>query len=596
MLDLMQTPATFADLVTEVEKIGADTGRQAVIARYREWIAAHQGDALLHAAWFNLAVELNQAGDAPGARAAYETSLSLHPGFAPAATNLGLLLERGGDGAAALATWARATQADESRTTLLNHQARLSETTGRLAEAEALLRRSLATNRDQPDAIQHFVHLRQKMCEWPVLDGSTFGLSPADMLASCGPLGVMALTDDIAAQTAIATGWIGRKTRAVPERLAPPLGYRHDRLRIGYLSSDFCRHAMSYLVAELFERHDRARFEVFGYCSTIDDGSAVRRRVLAGFDHCRIVLGLTDEQAARAIREDEIDILVDLNGLTQGSRLQILRWRPAPVQATYLGFVGPVPVPELDYLFCDDIVVPPQAAAAYLPRPLAIGPCYQANDSRREGLRDLTREEAGLPPEGFVFCCFSNHYKVTTEVFAAWMRILQRAEGSWLWLAVDNVWSQQNLSRAAAAAGVAPERLIFASRCDPDRYLGRLAAADLFLDTFPYNAGTIASDAIRMGLPIVTLCGQAFASRMATSLLSALGSTEGVTSSLAAYEAKAVEFATDPVAYRAYKRCFTRQRWYETIGDMSAMIRHYEKALKQIAMHARRPEAQATNE
>ena len=216
------------------------------------------------------------------------------------------------------------------------------------------------------------------------------------------------------------------------------------------MSSDYCRHAMSFLIAELFERHDRARFEVFGYCATREDNSDIRRRVLGAFDHVRIIRDLSDEEAARVIREDEIDILIDLNGLTQGSRIQILRWRPAPVQATYLGFIGPVPLPELDYLFCDDYVIPPAIADAYRPAPLAIASNYQANDSKREIAPPTTRAVAGLREEGFVFCCFSNHYKITQPIFACWMDILRQVPGSWLWLVGDNAWSCANLRRLRA--------------------------------------------------------------------------------------------------------------------------------------------------
>ena len=211
---------------------------------------------------------------------------------------------------------------------------------------------------------------------------------------------------------------------------------------------------MSYLIAELFERHDRDHFEVFGYCSSPDDGSEIRARIVRSFDHFRIIRNLPDEQAARLIRNDEIDILVDLNGLTSGARVQILRWKPAPVQATYLGFIGAVPLPELDYMFCDEIVVPPEAAAAYQPAPLYIASNYQANDSKRTIGRETTSAAAGLPEDRFVFCCFSNHYKMTEQVFDAWMTILRRADHSVLWLVGDNETARRNLLNRATSHGI----------------------------------------------------------------------------------------------------------------------------------------------
>jgi predicted O-linked N-acetylglucosamine transferase (SPINDLY family) len=353
------------------------------------------------------------------------------------------------------------------------------------------------------------------------------------------------------------------------------------------MSSDFCSHAMSYLITELFERHDRARFEVFGYCASREDGTQLRQRVLAAFDHHRLIRALSDEQVAQAIRADEIDVLIDLNGLTEGSRLAALRWKPAPIQATYLGFIGPLPMPELDYLLCDTTVIPPEHESAYQPKPLAIGPIYQVNDSKRTIGRSLTRAEVGLPENCFVFCCMSRHYKITETLFAAWMSILRQVEGSVLWLAADNRFSEANLKEAVRRAGIAQERLIISERADPDLYLSRLALADLFLDTSPYNAGTVASDAMRMQLPIVTLCGAAFASRMATSLLRVIGATAGITTSVTQYVETAVRFARDPAAYQSYKALFTRAAWQTTIGDIARFTAEYEATIARIVASAK---------
>ncbi len=579
---------TFAQLVGHAEHLHATStaphiGHQ-VAALYRGWIAHHAGGhAQLFAAYFNLGVELGRNGDTGGALQSYQAALTLRPDFASAAVNLGLVLESAGSPQAALTAWQAATQTDDARTTLINHQARLLERTGQLAQAERLLYVSLLTLPAQPDVIQHWVHIRQKMCLWPALPDHVPGLTVSQLIANCGPLATLALYDDIALQTTIAAGWIARKTRQTNTRLSPAGGYAHARLRIGYLSSDFCRHAMSFLIAELFERHDREKFEIYGYCSSIDDGSDIRARVLAGFDHTRFVRDLSDDAAARLIRADEIDILIDLNGLTQGARLQILRDRPAPVQATYLGFVGPVPLPELDYLFCDDFVIPTDLAAGYQPQPLAIGATYQANDRKRIIGAPTTRGACGLPPTGFVFCCFSNHYKITQTMFAAWMEILRATPGSWLWLTDDTVWARDNLHAAARNAGIDPARLIFAARVSPADYMARLAVADLFLDTFPYNAGTIASDAIRMGLPLVSQIGQSFASRMAARLLTAIGAEHGIATTEAAYIATATQLAANATAYAAYKSLFSETAWAHTMGDIGQLTRTLETTLHHIA-------------
>jgi predicted O-linked N-acetylglucosamine transferase (SPINDLY family)/thioredoxin-like negative regulator of GroEL len=577
-LCLGQTP--FEALVAAIEEAGGGANPAIVRHLYQVWIAANAHAPLLWAAWFNLATLLAQTGDKENALTAYGNAQILRPGMLCVALNHGLALEGAGRADEALGVWASALQPEAERVALLIQLGRTQETLGRFAQAEVTLRRVLQIDPAQPDVVHHWVHLRQKTCLWPAIPADMPGLPPACLLAGSGPLGILALSDDIALQAAAARSWAMRKTVAAPVRLAPALPYDgHERVRIGYLSSDYCSHAMSYLIAELFERHDRARFEVYGYCATLEDGSAVRQRVLAAFDHVRRVRDLTDEAAARLIREDEIDILVDLNGITDGSRIALLRWRPAPIQATYLGFIGPVPLPELDYVFCDGVTVPPEYAGLYEPRPLPIGPVYQVNDSRRVIAGEITRAQAGLPESGFVFCCFTKHFKITAELFAGWMRILAAVPGAWLWLAGDNEASADNLRAQAGLAGIDPGRLIFTERADPDTYMKRLAVADLFLDTFPYNAGTVASDALRMGLPLITRIGQSFASRMAASLLLHMGAASGIAASLDAYVGLAINLATDAAAYAAFRARFAPPAWARTLGDTAAFTRHYEAAL-----------------
>ena len=575
----------FEALIAAIGTIDRSASPDAIIDLYRRWIAAQgSGAPHLFAAWFNLGVALANTGDTAGAMRAYRSALAIRPHFVAAALNLAALLEAAGRRTEAIAALDGALQSDEARTALINNCGRVLDQTKKLPEAEQELRRSLLIRPDQPDVIQHWVHARQKQCRWPVLSDTIPGLSRESQALNAGPLGALALFDDVAQQRIISADWIRRKTAPVAERLSPPAGYRHDRIRIGYMSSDFCRHAMSLLIAELFERHDRGRFELFGYCSSPEDGSDIRARVIAAFDHFTRIADMSDEQAARAIRADEIDILVDLNGLTLGARLQVLRWRPAPVQATYLGFIGPVPLPELDYMFCDRLVVPPGIAAEYSPPPLYIADFYQANDSRRETPAPRPRSELGLPEERFVFCCFSNHFKITQEVFAAWMEILRRVETGILWLAGDTEYARANMAEAARQAGIDPERIVYMERTGPTLYLANLGAADLFLDTYPYNAGTVASDAIRMNVPLVTLSGQCFASRMAGRLLAALGAQDGIATTAADYVERAVALATDRARYDAYRSLFGKSAWANKIGNTAEFTRAYETALMSIVV------------
>jgi predicted O-linked N-acetylglucosamine transferase (SPINDLY family) len=563
-------------ILSAIERARPGLGDSVEKTLYQQWIETNPASPLLWAAWFNIAIVLARQGNQAEAVIAYGNSLALRPDMYCAAINLGLLYEAADQPEQALATWKHALQPDEGRIALEIQRGRLLEKLGRFEEAETVLRRVLMIDSAQADVVHHWVHLRQKTCQWPVALSGIPGLSATELLQSSGPFGIMALTDDIDLQRDAAATWIARKTEPAPRRLAPAKPYPHERIRIGYMSSDFCSHAMSYLITELFERHDRNRFEVFGYCSSQDDGTELRKRVLAAFDHFRIILPLSDEEAAQVIRDDEIDILIELNGITDGSRLSVLRWRPAPIQATYLGFVGPIPLPELDYLLCDNIVIPPEHAAAYHTKPLAIAEIYQANDSKRSIGRRMSRAELGLPEDCFVLCCFSKHYKITEEMFAAWMSILRQTDKTVLWLTVDNPYSQANLIAAAKRAGIAEERIIFSERADPDLYMSRLGLADLFLDTFPYNAGTVASDAIRMQLPLVTLCGKAFASRMAASLLHAVGAPQGITTSLSKYVEIAIRLANHPAAYAQYKALFTTQAWSQTIGNIARFTTEFE--------------------
>jgi len=570
----------FADLLKRLETV-SDPHRSSIVIRlYAAWIGANpDANAHLFAAWFNLGVEKARAGDRVGAAQAYRAALTLKPDFHYAAINLGLVQEAEGKHDEALGTWAQAVQPDDARTTLLNHRGRLLEQLGRLDEAEQVLRASLATDAAQPDVIQHWVHLHQTMCRWPVPAGERLGLSQAELIADCGPLSALALTDSVAGQTAITARWVARKTTDTPVRLSPSRGYRHQTIRLGYMSSDFGRHAMSYLIAGLFERHDRMRFTVNGYCLGRDDGSEIRARIQRSFDRFVSLRELSDEDAARTIAADEIDILVDLNGLTLGARPQILRWRPAPVQATYLGFIGPVPLPELDYLFCDEYVIPPEIAPLYHPKPFYIGCVFQADDSRRATGQPVRRSDNALPDNAFVFCCFAKHYKVTQDMFEAWMTILARVPDAVLWLASDNEWSRRNMMAKAERLGISSARLVFAERADSAAYMSRLDLADLFLDTFPYNAGTVASDAIRMGLPLLTLRGEAFASRMAARMLDAINAEEGITESRQAYIEAAVLFGTNVTAYEHYKSKFGNAVWQATVGDIVRFTADYETAL-----------------
>ena len=553
-------------------------------ALYALWLGWNGAAPEAVGVWYNLGVARALRGAPDRAAEAFSAALALRPGFAEAALNLGLALENGGRPEEALAAWRAALPTRENRRALHLHLGRLMEERGQLGAALEELHACLAIEPDQPDVIQHYVHLRQRTARWPVAAAEGLALGEETLARNCGPLAALALRDDPGFQTEVTRAWIARKVAPGAERLAPEAGYPgHDRIRIGYLSTDFRAHAMSFLIAEVIERHDRARFEVHGYCvGAPDDGSAIRARVAGAFDRFARLADLSDEAAARAIRADEIDVLVDLNGLTRGARLGILRWKPAPVQCSYLGYIGPVPLPELDWLIADAATIPPEMDALYSPRPLRLEGCFQANDGRPFDPPAVSRAEEGLPEEAFVFCGFSHLYKITPEVFAAWTEIVARVPGSVLWLAEDNPEGQVALGARWQAAGLAPERLIFAPRVEPARYRARLALGDLYLDTSPYNAGTVASDALRMGLPVLTIRGRAFAARMAASLNEAVGRGDCVAADLADYVERAVALARDPARHGA-PRAALAESWARTLGDCADFTRRLEAALARVA-------------
>ncbi len=563
----------------------ADTApAQDAILLYDMWLMAQGNAPAACAAWFNLGVVRARTGDTPGAVAAYRQALQQKPDMTEAVINLGTALESLGEVDAALATWRAALPAPALRQVLHNQLGRVLENRGQLGPAAQEMRASLLISADQPDVQQHLVHMRQRMMQWPVHGLDVPGLDDDLAALHCGPLAALALFDDPADQARACSDWIARKVPKPGRRLAPATGYAHDRIRIGYLSTDFCRHAMSFLIAELLERHDRTRFEVYGYCASPEDGSDIRARVLAALDHHVPITALSDAEAAQRIRDDEIDILIDLNGLTKGARIEVLRWKPAPVQATYLGYIGPVPLPELDYLLCDDITIPPAAEAAYSPAPLRIQGCYQANDSTPPKSVAVSRAQEGLPENAFVFSCASHAYKITQQMFETWVKIVQDVPESVLWLVDDNPEARAATQARWARAGLEPSRLIFAARVDPDRYRARLPLADLFLDTSPYNAGTIASDALRMGLPIVTLQGQSFSARMASSLLTAVGLPEGITTSHAEYHARACALAHNPNLLNDLKNRLKSGAWQSTLGNAKDFTARFEAAVASVVL------------
>jgi predicted O-linked N-acetylglucosamine transferase (SPINDLY family) len=467
----------------------------------------------------------------------------------------------------------------------LNNLGRLCEMRKRLPEALDYLTRSLELDPDQPKVITHWVHLRQKLCVWPVYEALK-GVTVDEQRRHTSALAMLGASPDPAEQLAASRHFVERKVHGAPEQLAPPEGYAHRRMRIGYLSSDLCSHAVAILTAELYELHDRDRVEVYAFSWSREDNSPLRARVVGAMDHYIRIDRMSDEEAARCIRAHEIDILVDLHGLTLGARADILGWRPAPVQLTWLGFPGPTAIPGLDYVVADDFVFPPELEPHFTEKPLRMPHTFQINDRRRAIGPASTRAANGLPDDAFVFCSFNSNFKFTPVVFDAWMRILAQVPDSVLWMVADSDATRVNLVREAEARGVAGNRLLFAGRVAPADYLARFRLADLFLDTNPFNGGTTASDALWAGLPVLTWAGQTFCSRMAGSLLCAVGLPELVTHTLDDYEALAIALGNDRPRMAALRARLAAGRDASPLFDTPRFVRDYEDLLASVV---RRP-------
>jgi predicted O-linked N-acetylglucosamine transferase (SPINDLY family) len=579
------------DLLERAAQLQAAGRTEAAVDLYGAWIEGSDSP-LRHVACFNRGTLLGGLNRHAEAEACYRQALELHPGFPPARLNLGHLLERRGDGAGALAEWAQviadtASGSDsdlELRLHALNNSARLLESLKRYPEAEAMMRRSLELRPKQYDVIQHYVHVRQRQCAWPWYE-PVGEVTPNDLLVGTSPLAMMSVTDDPAVQLMAAMRFVHER---VPKPPAKPLHSqmppRSGRIRIGYLSGDLHHHAVGLLTPELFELHDRSRFEVHAFCWTPESNSPQRQRILRAVDHHVRLAGVDDFTAARLIAQAGIDVLVDLQGITQGARPAILGHRPAPVQVGYLGLPGTSALPGVDWMIADRFAMPEALLPYCTEKPIYLPHCYQVSDRQREVAPRPLRATYGLPEDAFVYCSFNNNFKFTDEMFDAWMRILRQVPGSVLWLLADNDTARANMLARAATHGVEPARLIFAPRVSPAEYLARFQLADLVLDTFPYNAGTTASDALWMGTPIVTRAGRTYISRMAGSLLNAVGLPDLVTDSLADYEKLAVDLGRQPLRVASYKRYLAEHGRQTPLFDIPRIVRDIEAEFERLAL------------
>jgi protein O-GlcNAc transferase len=515
-------------------------------------------------AWNNRGIilfELKRVGEAIGS---YDRALALRPRYAEALNNRAVAkagLKRFAD---SLADCDQALALDPDFADALYNRGNALTELSRPQEALADYERALAIDPDHPSALSGLANAALLIGDWQRTADLKERLRD-DMLADRSviqPFVVMGYWDDNALQLKAAQNYVRRAGPGPLPHLWQGERYHHDRIRVAYLSADFHNHVTAALTAEMFERHDRERFQITAMSFGPDDGSAMRARLVKAFDHFHDARQQSDRQVAELLKALEIDIAVDLGGHTSGARPWVLAHRPCPVQAKYMGYPGTSGSDFIDYLIADRTVVPPDQERFFSEKIAALPDTLWVTDTTRTILPASSRADAGLPETGFVFCCFNHNWKITAPIFDVWMRLLADVGGSVLWLLEGNAAIGANLRKEATARGIAPERLIFAARTTPEQHLARQQLADLFLDTLPYNAHTTASDALWAGLPLITLPGNSFPARVAASILQAANLPELIVPDLAAYESLALKLARDPAALK---------RAREKLADKSTM-------------------------
>jgi protein O-GlcNAc transferase len=541
-------------------------------------LALNPGDA---DAWNSRGATLLDLNRTPEALAAFERALALNPGHADAWSNRGVALRGLSRFAEALASFDRALALNSDLSNAQYFRGFVLQDLRRYRCSLAAFETLLAREPDNRYALGGLANAALCLCDWPRIESLMQRM--ADGIEGGGvvlpPLLALGYSDDPGLQRRVAAQGLRDAMPVLPPPLWTGEIYAHDRIRIAYLSADFHEHATAYLTAELFERHDRAQFEVIGVSYGPDDKSPMRARLARAFDTFLDVAPQGDLAVAGLLRELQTDIAIDLKGHTSGGRPAILAHRPAPVQVNYLAYPGTMGAPFYDYVIADRIVLPHGEQGFYDEKIVHLPDTYQPNDSTRPIAKQTpTRGEAGLPAQGFVFCCFNNNWKITAPVFALWMRLLAAAPGSVLWLLEDSADTKDNLKAAAAAQGMDPARLVFAPRLALPVHLARHRLADLFLDTLPYNAHTTASDALWAGLPLITRPGRTFAGRVAASLLTAAGLPELIVETAEDYEALAGALARDPARLRGLRETLARNRLSAPLFDTARYVRGLERA------------------
>ena len=576
------------ELVEVAGKLSANGSIEQARQLYQVWIKSNQSHPLLYVVHFNCSALDSFLGDSSAAMEGLKASVTLNPDFMPAYINLGGFLERSGQPERAIELWRSGVARTQTVTgmgvsyvtTTLKQIARVMSDRQQIEGAEAAVQQCLEITPEQGDLIEQFVALRLAQCKWPTIVGSE-RVSKKSLVRGIHPLSTGVYTDDPILQLASADRYSRQSSSegvflAEADRRHAAIDLKSRRMRVGYVSSDLRDHAVGYLMAEFFEVHDREAFEIFSYYCGPESTSELTGRIKSAVEHWVDIRKLSDDDAARRIAQDGIDILVDVNGHTRDSRTGVFARRPAPIQVNWLGYPGTMGSTYHQYIIADDWIIPKGSEKYYSEKVLRL-PCYQPNDRKRKVSPNVpTRREAGLPEEGFVFCCFNGTHKIAKFTFERWLDILREVPGSVLWLLDTTPETKARLGQYAAERGIAKERLVFAPKIQNSMHLARYVLADLFLDTAPYGAHTTASDALWMGVPVLTLSGRGFPSRVCGSLVRSAGLKELVVTKVQDYVAKAVALAMNRPQVEAYKATLRKNRDKSVLFNMDLLIESIE--------------------
>ena len=535
--------------------------------------------------WLNFGRSLDQLKRYDEALFHYDQAIKLKPDYAEAYYNKGNTFKNLKRYDEALSHYDQAFKLKPDSAKPYSNKANIFKNLMRYDEALSNYDQAIRLKPDYEYLFGMSFHIKMFMCDWQNFEFNVKSLSLQinENKKSSISFPFLALTDSSSIQRKCSEIWVNDK-HPFNSSLGPILKSRHrDKIKVGYYSPDFREHAITHLLAEFFELHDKNHFELFGFYFGPPDSSKMHKRVSSAFDQFIDVRLKSDKDITLMSREIGIDIAVDLAGFTALARTDIFAYRAAPIQVNYLGYPGTTGAEYIDYIIADSTLIPSKSQQYYSEKVVYLPNSYQVNDRKRVTANKVfTREELGLPIEGFIFCCFNNIFKITPGTFDGWVRILKAVNSSILWLLEDNPIAVLNLRKEAKFRGLDPNRLVFAKKINSSEHLARHYVADLFIDTLPYNAHTTASDALWTGLPVLTCAGESFASRVAASLLNAIELPELITTTQEQYEATAIDLANNPEKLKAIKYKLKRNRLTTALFDTPRFTKHIEAAYKQM--------------